>query len=79
MLSEKQREGFKSEANGKTASQTASGLLAVYDPDRIEDEARALYGIPADRQPGFRRDERINCPFWLVLFAPCEELATPKV
>ncbi|MCB9036696.1 MAG: DEAD/DEAH box helicase family protein [Lewinellaceae bacterium] len=51
MLSDKEREEFKSEAGGRTASQIASGLLAAYDPDRIEDRARELHGISMDRHP----------------------------
>ena len=51
MLSDKEREEFKNEAGGRTASQIASGLLAAYDPDRIEDKARELHGVPMDRHP----------------------------
>lgn len=48
MLTEQEKADFIVEANGRSPSQIAAGLLAAYDPDRIEEKARAEYG----EQPG---------------------------
>ncbi|MCE7922192.1 MAG: restriction endonuclease subunit R [Haliscomenobacteraceae bacterium CHB4] len=50
-LDEQERSEFRQEAGGKTASHIAAALLAAYDPDRIEEKAREMHTLPADRQP----------------------------
>lgn len=55
MLTDKEKEDFKKETGGKTASQLASGLLAAYDPDRIEEKARELHSTPPGQDPGFNQ------------------------
>ncbi len=51
MLTEQEKVEFTVEANGRTPSQLAAGLLAAYDPDRIEEKAREIHGISADQYP----------------------------
>jgi len=51
MLSDQEKQEFRQEAEGKSPSQIAAGLLAAYDPDRIEEKARQMHGIPAGQYP----------------------------
>ena len=52
-INDKQREQFKAKSNGKTASEIASELLAVYSPDKIDEiEAEII-----SANPNFTPDE----------------------
>jgi type I restriction enzyme R subunit len=51
VLSPSEKEEFKEESGGKTPAQIASGLLAAYDPDRIEEKARRMFEVDEEENP----------------------------
>jgi type I restriction enzyme R subunit len=51
-LDDKDQQRIKEQSGGAALSDIIGGLLAAIDPDRIDDKAREISGIPAGAEPG---------------------------
>jgi type I restriction enzyme R subunit len=51
-LDHRDQQRIKEKSGGAALSDIIGGLLAAIDPDRIDDKAREISGVPADTEPG---------------------------
>lgn len=59
-ISEEQKEKFEELAKGKSINQMVKDLLAVYDPDKVQEKANKLFDDPTPAQVEEAREELAN-------------------